>query len=192
MRRSTKYRPMVLLAGAALGLTPSIAMAGGKLPQMDFANPLTGEQVVWMAIIMIGLYFILSRWALPQIGQVIENRQNRILSDLDTARAAKARAEHAVAELNLAIRNAREASQSAIAEAVNAAKAKAREQSAALTAELDAQIARAEAEIDISRQQAVAALPPVAEEVTASLLQRLTGTSADRARIERTIAAILA
>lgn len=192
MRLMMTRRSSRVILGAVLGLTPSVAMAGGKMPQMDFSNPLTGEQVVWMAIIMIGLYFILSRWALPQIGQVIENRQNRILSDLDTARAAKARAEHAVAELNLAIRNAREASQSAIAEAVNAAKAKAREQSAALTAELDAQIARAEAEIDISRQQAVAALPPVAEEVTASLLQRLTGTSADRARIERTIAAILA
>lgn len=192
MRLMMTRRSTGLILGAVLGLTPSAAMAGGKMPQMDFSNPLTGEQVVWMAIIMIGLYFILSRWALPQIGQVIENRQNRILSDLDTARAAKSRAEHAVAELNLAIRNAREASQSAIAEAVNAAKAKAREQSAALTAELDAQIARAEAEIDISRQQAVAALPPVAEEVTASLLQRLTGTSADRARIERTIAAILA
>jgi F-type H+-transporting ATPase subunit b len=192
MRLMMTRRSIRVILGAVLGLTPSVAMAGGKMPQMDFSNPLTGEQVVWMAIIMIGLYFILSRWALPQIGQVIENRQNRILSDLDTARAAKARAEHAVAELNLAIRNAREASQSAIAEAVNAAKAKAREQSAALTAELDAQIARAEAEIDISRQQAVAALPPVAEEVTASLLQRLTGTSADRARIERTIAAILA
>ncbi|MDD2860865.1 MAG: F0F1 ATP synthase subunit B [Acidiphilium sp.] len=192
MRLMMTRRSIRVILGAVLGLTPSVAMAGGKMPQMDFSNPLTGEQVVWMAIIMIGLYFILSRWALPQIGQVIENRQNRILSDLDTARAAKARAEHAGAELNLAIRNAREASQSAIAEAVNAAKAKAREQSAALTAELDAQIARAEAEIDISRQQAVAALPPVAEEVTASLLQRLTGTSADRARIERTIAAILA
>jgi len=192
MRRSTKYRPMVLPAGAALGLTPSIAMAGGKLPQMDFANPLTGEQVVWMAIIMIVLYFVLSRWALPQLGQVIETRQNRILSDLETARHARAEAEHAVAELNLAIRNAREASQTAIADAVNAAKSRAREQAAELTARLDAQIAQAEADIDKSRQQAVAALPPVAQEVTASLLQRLTGTQTDPTQIERTIAAILA
>lgn len=185
MRRTT-----ILLAATALGMTPTAAMAEGKMPQMDFANPLTGAQVVWMAVIMVVLYFILARWALPQIGSVIEQRHSRITGDLDTARRAKAEAEHTVAELNLAIQNARESSQGAIAEAVNAAKERAREQSRELNERLDAQIARAEAEIETARRKAVAALPPVARDVTASLLQRLTGETVDDERIDRTLAVL--
>jgi F-type H+-transporting ATPase subunit b len=187
MRRST-----IALLSFALGVMPTAAMAGGKLPQMDFANPLTGAQIVWMAIIMLVLYFLMARWALPQIGGVIEQRVTHITADLDTARQAKAKAEHAVAELNLAIRNAREQSQSAIAEAVHAAKERARAQSADLNTKLDAQIARAEADIKAAQAQAVAALAPVAREVSSSLLLRLTGAPPDPDRIDRTLATVLA
>jgi F-type H+-transporting ATPase subunit b len=185
MRRTT-----ILLAISTLGLTPAVAMAEGTMPQMDFSDPLTGAQVVWMAIIMVVLYFAMARWALPQLGGVIEQRHRRIADDLDTARRAKAEAEHAVSELNLAIQNARESSQGAIAEAVNAAKDRARAQSAQLNERLDAQIARAEAEIEVARQQAVAALPPVARDVTVSLMRRLTGDAIDQARVDDTLSAL--
>ena len=183
MRRLT-----IPLAALAVAATPSLASAEGKMPQMDFANPLTSAQVVWMAIIMIVLYFLLSRWALPQLGSVIEDRQRRIMSDLDTARRAKAEAEHAVAELNLAIRNAREESQAAIAEAVSTAKARARAQSDSLNERLDAELARAEAEIDAALRQAMAALAPVARDVASSLVLRLIGEPADPERLDRALA----
>lgn len=186
MRRSFPF------AVLAIGVTPGAALAEGKMPQMDFANPLTGAQVVWMAVIMIVLYFLLSRWALPQLGSVIENRRSRISGDLETARRAREESEHMIVELNLAIRNAREASQAAIAEAVNTAKGHAREQAAALNAKLDEQVGKAEAEIEAARGQAVAALPPAAREVTATLLERLTGETADPIRVDQALAALSA
>lgn len=183
MRRLT-----IPLAALAVAATPALASAEGKMPQMDFANPLTTAQVVWMAIIMIVLYVLLSRWALPQLGSVIEDRHRRIQSDLDAARRAKSEAEHAVAELNLAIRNAREASQTAIAEAVNTAKTRARAQSDSLNERLDAELARAEAEIDATRKQAMAALTPIARDVASSLIFRLVGEPADPERLDRALA----
>lgn len=185
MRRST-----ILLAFSTLSLTPAVAMAEGKMPQMDFSDPLTGAQVVWMAVIMVALYFLMARWALPQLGGVIEQRQRRIADDLDTARRARAEAEHAVSELNIAIQNARESSQGAIAEAVSAAKERVHAQSTELNERLEAQVARAEAEIESARQQAVAALQPVAREVTSTLLQRLVGEAVDEKRIEATLSAL--
>ena len=38
------------------------------MPQLDFANPLTTSQVVWGAIIFVVLYILLSRIALPKVG----------------------------------------------------------------------------------------------------------------------------
>lgn len=184
MRRLT-----VALAGLGAALMPVSAFAEGKMPQMDFADPLTGAQIIWMAIIMIVLYFLLSRWALPQLGGVIADRQARIRSDLETAKRARTEAERAVTELNIAMRNAREESQSAIAASVSAAKERAREQAEAQKAELNGQLERAEAEINRARAQAMDALQPVARDVTASLVQRLTGTAPPPERIERALAA---
>ena len=69
------------------------------MPQLDFGNPLTISQVVWMFIIFGGLYALFSRWALPQVAEVVDARSSRIGADLDTARAAKAEADAAAAEI---------------------------------------------------------------------------------------------
>ena len=76
------------------------------MPQLDFANPLTLFQVAWMAVIFLVLYFALSRWALPQVANVIEARGARIAADLEVAREAKTRADQAVVELTSATKQA--------------------------------------------------------------------------------------
>ena len=74
-----------------LSIAPSAALADGTMPQMDFTNPLTLDQVGWMAVILVVLYLVLSRWGLPQIGKVIEHREAVIAQDLA---AANARMDH--------------------------------------------------------------------------------------------------
>ena len=75
------------LALLGLLLLPGVAHAEG-MPQLDFANPLTTSQVVWGAIIFALLYFVLSRFALPRVAEVIEQRAQHIAADLETARAS--------------------------------------------------------------------------------------------------------
>jgi hypothetical protein len=135
MRRLPVSLASLPLIGLALLAAPLPAMAATKgLPQMNFSDPLTFIQIIWMAVIMIVLYIVLSRWALPQLGGVIEARAARITADLDAARQAKAEAEAAVAALNQSIRQARESGHSTIAKAVEAAKTQAGAQSDELNA----------------------------------------------------------
>jgi F-type H+-transporting ATPase subunit b len=156
-------------------MTPSAALAESNMPQMDFSNPLTTSQVVWMAIILVALYLTLSRWGLPEIGKVLDHRAQTIGADLETARAAKAAADHAAAELNKTMNQARAAAQAEIAAAIADAKAKALTQSQALAAKLDAQLEDSEAQIAAARTAALAAIKPVAAEAATEILARLTG-----------------
>ncbi|MBV9785043.1 MAG: hypothetical protein JO264_14625, partial [Acidisphaera sp.] len=86
------------LAAAAM-LLPGLAWAAEEassgMPQLNFANPLTTSQVVWLAIIFFALYLLVSRWALPQVTEVVEGRAQSIAGDLDAARHAKAEADAA-------------------------------------------------------------------------------------------------
>jgi F-type H+-transporting ATPase subunit b len=176
----------------ALSLTPAAAFAGGTMPQMDFRNPLTTDQIGWMVVILVVLYFTLSRWGLPQIGAVLAHRAATIAKDLEAARAAKAEADKAVAQLNKTMNDARNAAQAEIAEAVRAAKASARENALALAAKLEAQLAESEAQIAAARNAALAAIKPVAADTAAVMLARLTGETPDAAALSGQIDAALA
>ena len=155
------------------------------MPQLDFANPLTIAQVIWMLLIFGGLYLLLAQWALPQVAGVVEGRAARIEGDLETARAAKAEADAAVAEITAASRQAQTEAQAEIARAVAQAKAEAAEQARQANERLDAQLAEAERRIGEARTAAMGALRQVASETAATVVTRLTGQPADpRAVIE--------
>jgi F-type H+-transporting ATPase subunit b len=192
MRRFTAAAGLFL---SVLSL-PSLALAqeeGGKtMPQMDFKNPLTGSQVVWLVIIIVALYFILSRWALPAVGEVLADRAKRIETDLEAARLSKAEADRAVAELSAAMKSAREGAHAEIAEAVAQAKAAAEIEAKASAAKLEARLEQAEAQIAAARTAAMGAIKPVATETAKLLLARLTGTAPDDAALGQGIDAALA
>lgn len=176
-----------------LGLTwAGTAHAESNMPQMDFSNPLNGSQVVWLVILLVVLYLILARWALPGVGGILADRAQRIQGDLDAAHASKVEADAAVAELHEAIRSARDEANAEVTRATEAAKAQAATQAAELSARLDAKLEKAEAEIATARAQAMTAIRPIATETAAVLMARLTGTAVDDAQLARGIEGALA
>ncbi len=178
------------LAGIAL-----LLMAAGPekegMPQLNFKSPLTTSQVVWGAIIFVLLYVLLSRWALPKVGSVMEERRSRIAGDLDTAHGAKAQADAAVAELTEATRRARSEAQASVAAATQQAKAEAATQAAAANEKLDAQLVEAEGRIAAARAprwvrcaRSPARRPP-------RWCTRLTGQQPDATLVDQAVAARL-
>jgi F-type H+-transporting ATPase subunit b len=189
MRLRPTLSVWVLLA--SLLLMPAVARADG-MPQLDFANPLTTAQVVWGAIIFAVLYWVLSRFALPKVSEVIEERARHIASDLETAQASKARADAAAKEVAEATARARAEAQAAINAALDAAKAESSARIAALNERLEKQLQEAEGQINAARVSALQALRQVATETAATVIDRLTGSPADRARLDGAVGAALA
>lgn len=171
---------------------PVAAEAAEGMPQLDFGNVLTTSQLVWLAIIFPIFYLLVSRWLLPPVGQVIENRGARIAQDLDAARAAKIEADAAVTELTAAIRGAQTGAQTEIANAIAKAKEAAAAEAAILNARLDAEIAAAEQRIGVARTAALGTLRQVAAETTTAVVERLAGIAPSAAAIERAVGAELA
>lgn len=161
------------------------------MPQLDFANPLTISQVVWMFLIFGALYLLLARWALPMVGEVLDAREKRILADLDSARLAKEQADAAAAEITERSRAASAEAQAEIAKAVAAAKAEAAERARQENDQLDRQLAEAEQRIAAARTQAMGALRDVATDAASTVVARLTGQQPDPARIEAAVGQVM-
>lgn len=188
-------RSLAALTGLGTVLLTSSAFAEEAkkgMPQLDFHNPLTISQIVWLAIIFTVLYVLLSKWALPQVAGVLEARAGVIAADLDAARGAKQAADGAIAELTEATLAAQATARFEIATAVASAKEAADAQAATLNAKLEAQLTAAEKQIDIARASAVGALRQVATEATAVVVARLTGMTADAAAVDQAVGSVLA
>ena len=86
--------------------TPAEGVGPGKVfPPLDHTTFV--PQLVWLAISFGLLYLLLSRVALPRVGEVIEERADRIRRDLDQAEKLKVETEGALAAYEQALTEAR-------------------------------------------------------------------------------------
>jgi len=187
-----------ILLAMTLSAMPALAWAassaGGPpvegMPQLAFGHPVQGPlligQVVWQLVIFFSLFLLLAFVALPKLGAVIENRRQRIESDLEAARAAMQSAEAAIAAQREATQSARTEAQAAVNAAMQAAQQEMDAKAEALNATLARQIAEAEARIDQGRKSALGAVRQVASETVEALLSKL-GTSADAGKVQAAV-----
>ena len=139
------------------------------------------NQVFWLLIALIAIYFVLSRVALPRIATVLAERQGTITNDIAAAEDLKQKAVEAEEAYNKALADARSEAQDIIAK-----------NKAEMQAELDKAIAKADAEIaaksaesekaiaDI-RASAVESVEAVAKDTAGSIVAALGGQADDAA-----------
>jgi F-type H+-transporting ATPase subunit b len=130
--------------------------ASGGLPQLDFST--YGNQIFWLVITLIVIYFVLSRIALPRIAAVLAERQGTITNDIAAAEDLKAKAADAEAAYQQALIDAR-AEANRIAEATRAE----------IKAELDTALAKADEEIAAKTKEGEAAIAEIRDNAKASI-----------------------
>ena len=114
--------------------TSAAEAAAPGMPQLD-VTPI-GNQIFWLLVALVVIYFVLSRVALPRIAGILAARQGTITNDLAAAEDLKAKAAEAEAAYDKALADARAEAQRIAGET-----------RAAIQGDLDAAIAKADAEI---------------------------------------------
>ena len=162
---------------------------GGGLPQLDAAT--FPSQIFWLIVSFIALYWLLSRKALPRVGEILEARQTRIASDLDRAATLRAEAEEALRRHEAVVAEAQARAAARIKETQDQLAADATKRQAEVDAELSAKLTEAEARIGSARDQALAEIQGVAAEVARAAVKRLAGIEVGAQDVEATVARIV-
>ncbi len=159
------------------------------MPQLEASTFL--PQLVWLAITFGLLYWLMSRFVLPRVTEVIEARAQRIAGDLDRATALKSEADKARAAFDGALADARAQAvaleTAAEAEAARIASQRQHEQGAALAE----RIKRAEAEVATAKAAAVANVAAMAAEVVRETTRRLINVEVAPAEAASAAAAVM-
>ena len=182
-----------LAALTALALLPAAGSfaaeheehAGG-MPQLRFDDPYLVAQVFWLLAIFALLYVLMAGFALPRVAKVLEARRGRIDGDLEAARAAKDRADAAMADHRSATARARAEAQGQVASAVARAQEELAVKTEAMNAKLAQQIEAAEAQIAAARGAALGALRQVSADTAAAVVARIAG-GADRGLVDAAV-----
>ena len=143
------------------------------MPQLctDWAS----NQIFWLVITLVAIFFVLSRLALPRISAVISERQGTITNDLAAAENLKAEAVKAEETYKKALEDAR----SEAVRIIETAKAEIKQ-------ELDVAIQKADADISVKaaaseeaiaeiRKDSMANVKLVAKDITSELVKVLGG-----------------
>jgi F-type H+-transporting ATPase subunit b len=158
------------------------------MPQFDPTS--FPSQLFWLAVSFIALYVLMSKVALPRIGEILEERQKRISDDLDMAERLKTETESAIATYEKALAEARSSAQAAIAKVMDANAAEAAERHRALEATLSAKITESEERIHAARREAMTQVSGIAAEVAAAIVERFADIKADGAALGPVVDAI--
>jgi F-type H+-transporting ATPase subunit b len=143
------------------------------MPQFD--PTVWAPQLVWLTITFVILYLLMAKVALPRVGEVLEEREQRISLSLRRAEELKQSAEEAVAEYEKTIADVRARALGEVRGARERAAAEAAAQHEALNARLASEVAAAEERIHQARAAAIAGLRDVAVTVAGAAVERLTG-----------------
>lgn len=177
--------PMALVGGV---FAASPAAAAG-LPQLDAST--YSAQVVWLVITFVILYVLMAKVALPRIGEVLEERQNKIDDNLAKAEELKAQSDAAREAYETSLSDARAKAHDAIREVKDKAAAEAAERQSALNDKLKAQIAESEQAITEARDEALTGIKDVAIEVASSVVEKLVGEAPKEASVNGAVEAAL-
>lgn len=140
------------------------AEAAPGMPQLDFST--FPNQIFWLVVALVALYFVLSRVALPRIGAVLAERKGTITNDLAAAEDLKLRAEEA-----------EEAYQKALADAHAEAQRVIAEKRAEIQHELDLATDKANAEISARTAESEKRI----SEIRAAAMESVTEVACDTA-----------
>ncbi|MFV0334120.1 MAG: F0F1 ATP synthase subunit B' [Tropicimonas sp.] len=147
------------------------AASGASLPQLDFST--YSNQIFWLIVAILAIYFILTRTALPRIAGVLAERRGAITSDIAAAEEMKLKAVEAERAYGKALAEARTNAQKIAAETRAAIKEELDVAMAKADAEISAKSAESAARIAEIRDSELAAIDSVARETAEAIVARL-------------------
>lgn len=139
---------------------------GGAVGMPQLCGEWMGNQVFWLVVTLVVIFFVLSKIALPRIASVLAERAGTITNDLAAAEDLKQKAVEAEEAYNKALADARVEAARIVAEA-----------KAEIQGELDAEIAKADAEIAAKAAESTKAI----DEIRAGALDAVKDVAKDTA-----------
>ena len=142
------------------------------MPQLDFSTFI--PQIFWLFVSLSILYLILSKYALPRVSDVIEERKDIIAHDIDEAKKFSLDSKKAIEDLTLKMSKAKSESQQIVNNALIEVKSKNETKKEKIILEINEGILDAEKEIFEKKEIALKDVTKISKELAKEMLDNLS------------------
>ena len=160
--------------------------SGGGLPQLH--SPDFAPQLFWLVLTFALLYWIMSRIALPRIGEVIEERRDRIQRDLAAAGRLKGETDKALETYEKALAEARGSATAIARQTRDDLATEVDKERKVLEADLSRKLAEAESAISATKAKALESVKDIASETATDIVKALTNLSVSKDEVSNALA----
>lgn len=141
------------------------------MPQLDVST--YSSQIFWLIICFFSLYFIMAQLILPKIGDIIEQRQNKIDDYINKAEEIKKQAESSLNKYQKALSEASQAASKELEKTQNELTDFINQKQKELDAKLRDKIATSEAEIENNKKQALKQIQTISEGIAEEIIHKI-------------------
>jgi F-type H+-transporting ATPase subunit b len=177
--------------GDAKGTTAHTEANAEKHEFPPFQKDTFASQLVSLLIAFVALYLIVSRIALPRVGEVIDARANTIEGDLADAQKLKDQSDAALKSYESELAAARSRAQAIGSETREKLNAASETERKALEEKLSLKLAEAEKTIASTREAAMSNVRGIAADAATAIVQRLAGVQPDAQSVTSAVDASL-
>lgn len=179
----------MLLADKAMAASDSHHDGNGSasagLPQFDPSS--YPSQIFWLTITFVVLYVIFSKKVLPDISSTLEDRKNRIDSDIETAEKLKKQAEETQAAYEQALEAAHTESSKLMIKTQDALQKAAVKKNDDFRSRSDNEIQALEKRLEQAKQSALEDMNDIVAEATGLATEKIIGVKADSKAVKTVV-----
>ena len=181
-----------MFISTAFAATEQVAKHGGEAGEKSGVfppfDPATfSSQLLWLALTFGFFYFFMARVVLPRIGNILEDRRDRISQDMVEAQRMKEETDASIAAYEQELAEARHKAQVIAGEANEKAKVLAEAERGKVEAELADKLAEAEGQINKIRDAAMAQVGGIASDTAEAIVSQLIGGKISKAELTKAI-----
>ena len=155
------------------------------MPQFDPSS--FASQLFWLVVSFAALYWVVAKFAIPRIGDVLEKRDRVIQDDLDRAESLKQEADAAIEAYEASIAEARSKAHQSVKAIQDEMNALAAEENAKVDGQVASQLEEAETRIESAKAEAMASVKSIAAEVVQDTASKIAGISVDGGAAETAV-----
>ena len=174
-----------VILGASLAINIDLFAAEAGMPQLD--PKYWASQAFWLVLVFTLLYLAISKFFIPKIKSSLDDRENKIKSDIDEANNLKELSEKKQKEYNLVLENTKKEVQKILSENKNSLNIEIQNKKKIIEKEIEEETQKAQMEIKNLKKSSINNISKISEEIAQKIIEEISGDKLNESSIKAAI-----
>ena len=174
-----------VILGASLAINIDLFAAEAGMPQLD--PKYWASQAFWLVLVFTLLYLVISKFFIPKIKSSLDDRENKIKSDIDEANNLKELSEKKQKEYNLVLENTKKEVQKILSENKNSLNIEIQNKKKIIEKEIEEETQKAQMEIKNLKKSSINNISKISEEIAQKIIEEISGDKLNESSIKAAI-----